>query len=283
MQRVFGLTVALGIIVAATCASAVDISSCGQALGEHEVGVLVADLSCPPATRGITMASGTTLDLNGHSIEAPDGWAIWCEAAARCTVIGNGATIRNSRTGVYLQIRARLTMNDVQIQDCHVGVGSEDWNNGGTGSHARLTEVTVTGSTGAALNVGRLFLEHVALTDNPGSGIYGVITNKVKAFDLTITGNAYSEACQINGCQGVRAGKFLARDVVITDNAGIGVNARLVRVHGGVISNNIRALVRKDIVSSRAPMLRDVACDRSVLANDPLSEWGVCRYDGLQQ
>jgi hypothetical protein len=229
------------------------------------------------------MASGSTLYLHGHTIDAPDGWGVWCYAAATCTVVGGDGTIRNAQAGIYLQRRARLTMIGGHLRDCHVGIVGEDWNNGRSGARATLTDVTATGSTGAALQVGRLLLERVSITDNPGNGIYGVITNSIKATDLIVSGNAYSEDCDYHGCHGIAAGRFIADNVVITGNGGVGLEARLIRVRGGEISDNIRALVRKDIVSSRPPKLRDVACDRSVVKRDPLSEWGVCRYDGVQQ
>jgi hypothetical protein len=283
MQRVFGLAVGLGFIVAASWAAAIEITACGQSLGEDEVGVLANDLNCEPATTAVSMASGATLYLHGYTIDAPDGWGVWCEAAADCTVIGGDGTIQHAAAGIYLQRRARLTLVGGHLRDNHTGVLGEDWNNGRSGARATLTDVTATGSIGAALQVGRLLLERVTLTDNPGHGIFGVITNSVKATDLTVSNNAFSDNCQYYGCSGIAAGRFIGSNIIVTDNAGIGLQARLARVRGGVLSDNIRAGVRKDIVSPRPPILRDVACDRSVRSKDPLSEWGVCRYDGGQQ
>lgn len=281
MTHVFGLAVGLGIIIAASSAAAVDITACGQSLASNEVGVLANDLSCAPGTRGVTLADGATLYLHGYTIDAPDGWGVWCDTRADCTVIGDGA-IQHAAAAVYLQRRARLTMIGAQLRDNHVGVLAEDWNNGRSGARATLTDVTVTGSSSVALQVGRLLLERVALTDNPGHGIVGIITSRVKATDLTVANNASSADCQTYGCAGIGAGRLIGSNVVVTDNAGIGVQARLVRIRGGTISDNFRAGVRKDIVSPRRPVLRDVTCDRSVVSKDPLSEWGVCQFDGVQ-
>jgi hypothetical protein len=126
---------------------AVDITSCGQSVPAREVGVLTADLVCDPGERGVTLTLSSTLDLNGHDIVAPDGWAVWCEPGRRCTVIGNGGEIRASKVGVYLQNRSDLWLSDVTIRDCEVGVLGEDWHNGRRGAKARLTNVFVIGSS----------------------------------------------------------------------------------------------------------------------------------------
>lgn len=279
MKTWVGLALIVVVIISVHPAAAVDVTTCGQTLPERSVGVLTGDLVCAPGERGVTLGANSTLDLNGYDIVAPDGWAVWCEPSRRCTLIGNGGEIRDANAGVYIQNRSRLLMSDVTVRDCEVGVLAEDWHNGKNGAKAHLTNVLVTGSSSSAIRVGRVQLQNVALVDNPGGGLTSSWIGKVKAKGLTVSGNATSANCQQFGCEGVEAGTFTGKDVVLTDNAGVGIRSKWVRLADSTVTGNIRAGSAVDILSYQLPRLLRVICDRAADAANPGNDWGVCRYD----
>ncbi len=261
-------------------AFAVDVTECGQVVPDKETGVLTTDLSCPPTTVGVTLGRFTTLDLNGHTITAPDGWGVWCLPRTRCTV--TGGEIHDGRTGVYVQTKGRLTMTDVTIRNASIGVEAEDWNNGRSGGSVTLTNVHVTGCTGAALLVGKLNAEDVVLDANPGSGIGGVASTTVKADGLAVTGNAFSDGCDVYGCSGIEARVLRGSNVVVTGNAGIGIKGKSVNLRDSTVSDNVRAGVLKDLVTSVAPRLRNVDCGVSLgWGSAGTTNWGVCAFDAV--
>jgi hypothetical protein len=63
-----GLLVAL--LAAPAVAAAGDVTQCGQAVGDGEVGELRAHLRCDPLTVGVHLAGGGRLRLNGFTITA---------------------------------------------------------------------------------------------------------------------------------------------------------------------------------------------------------------------
>jgi len=83
MRHSCSLAVGVILLLCGGRAQALDITSCGQTVPAGETGVLVGDLQCDPATRGVTLQYAATLDLNGHALVAPDGWAVWCNGRTR--------------------------------------------------------------------------------------------------------------------------------------------------------------------------------------------------------
>ena len=215
----------------------------------------------------------------------PGGFAVWCEER-RCTISGgeSGAPpgeIRDARYGVYLERDIHLEMSHVVVRDCtSQGIAAEDWSDRRGGSKAHLVDVRVTGCEGVAVEVGRLTLERVLIDANPGSGIGGASSPSIVADGLTVTGNAFSAGCQINGCEGIDVHRLRGCNVVVTDNAGLGIHARRVSLKDSVVTGNVRAGVLKDVVTAKRPALKDVECGRSLgwgtLAMTP---WGVCALD----
>lgn len=279
MKRFIGLAVASAMLISAHTAAGVDVTSCGQTLPERSVGVLTGDLVCDPGQTAVVLGVNSTLDLNGHDIVAPDGWGIRCEAGRRCTVIGRGGEIRDAQAGVYLRNRGQLKMSGVAIRDCDTGILAEDWHNGRKGSKAWLEEVLVSGSSATAIRVGRVTAVNVTLVDNPGGGLIASWIGKVRAKGMTVSGNATSTVCQTVGCEGVETGSLIGKDVVVTDNSGVGIRSKQVRLVDSTVTGNVRAGSAVDIVSYQLPRLLRVICDRAANAVDPGSDWGVCRFD----
>lgn len=279
MKGWIGLAIASAVVIGAQTAAAVDVTSCGLTLPERSVGVLTGDLVCGAGETAVRLGVNSTLDLNGYDIVAPGGWGVWCEPGRRCTVIGHGGEIRDANAAVYLQNRAQLYISDVAIRDCDTGILAEDWRNGRKGSRAWIEDVLVTGSTSTAIRVGRVTAKNVSLIDNPGHGLIASWIGKVRAKGLTITGNATSALCQTVGCEGIEAGSFIGKDVVVTDNEGVGIRGKLIRMQDSTVTGNSRAGSAVDILSYELPRLLRVICNRAANAADPGNDWSVCQFD----
>jgi len=267
-------------------AAGINIDTCGQMIPDKEVAVLTTDLHCAAGSTAVKLGSGATLNLNGHTIDVPDGWGVWCLPATRCSVVGGGTggafgEIRGAETGVYLQSRARASINSVVIRDCVTGVEAEDWRAGRVGASAELINVRITGSTGTGVRVGRVKGENVIVTDNPGNGIAAGSTSCLEAESLTVTRNATSATCDVVGCSGIDVGDLNARGLYVSDNAGLGIHALTARLRSSAVVENRRAGALRSLVISEAPNVRNVACDASFGWGSQSSvPWGVCSLDG---
>jgi hypothetical protein len=267
--------VAALLAISALPASAFDVTGCGQSIPNREHAVLVADLVCPPGTTAVRLHDGS-LDLGGHSITAPQGWAVWCSGS--CTVTNGG--IEGGQSGIYLQRGARLVGQNLAITGSQVGIQAEDWNNGVNGSKALLTNVVITGSDLAAVQAGRVLAENVDIHDNSGHGIFVPWSGVLKSRGLTVKNNAYSAGCHDYGCVGISAGRIAGRDLVVTDNQGLGINAISAKLRVATVTGNSRAGAAKDLVIAQRPNLRDVECWRSAgWGSNSTVPWGVCLLD----
>lgn len=279
MKAWFGFALAATVIASGLPAAALDVSTCGQTLPARSVGVLTGDLVCAPGETAVRLGVNSTLDLNGYDIVAPDGWGVWCEPGRRCTVIGNGGEIRDANAGVYLQNRAQLYISDIAVRDCDSGILAEDWHNGRKGSKVWLEDVLVTGSSDAAIRVGRVTAKDVTLIDNSGGGLIASWIGKVRATGLTVTGNATSATCQTVGCEGIESGSFTGKNVVVTDNDGVGIRSKLVRLKDSTVTGNSRAGSAVDLLTNEMPRLLRVICNRAANFTDPGNDWGICQFD----
>ncbi len=270
--------------LASSASAQTPVDTCGQRVANDEVGVLTGDLVCPAATTAITLGDGT-LDLNGYSIEAPDGWGVWCEAGSKCIVHGGGeggaaGAIRNAQAGIYLQRHTRLEADGVAIENCAAGIEAENWSSGRRGSKALLTDVSVTGSEDVAVIVGNLTATNVVIEDNPGDGILGATMGILRAEGLTVSGNATSAGCDVYGCSGIDVGKVKGRSLIVTGNAGVGIHALNVTLRDSTVTGNVRAGAGRDLVVAEAPMVRNVECNFSAGWGSQSSvDWGVCAFD----
>lgn len=284
MRKIFGAVLACVIGAWSGRAAAINIDSCGVTVSDNDVAVLTADLNCPDGTTAVRLGKGSTLNMDGHSIEVPNGWGVWCNAAVRCTVTGGGkfgafGEIRGGQAGVYLQRRARLSADSLVIRDCETGVSAEDWNTD-HGAYARLTNVQITGSEAAAVRVGRIKIDNVRIEDNPGNGIAGLSTTSVKAKGLTVVGNAFSAGCQVYGCEGIDVGEISGTNLLVSGNAGIGIHALSAKLRHSTVIDNVRAGSTKDLVTSEKPRLHKVACNVSLgWGSQSLVHWDVCSLD----
>src|SRR6185295_6186951 len=94
-------------------AAAIDVTACGQTIPDYETGVLTTDLVCSTGSTAVTLGYASKFEMNGHTIDVPDGWGVWCVSGSRCTVTGGGSggalgEIKNGNSGIYIQRGVRL-------------------------------------------------------------------------------------------------------------------------------------------------------------------------------
>lgn len=284
-MRALALACVVGLF--AVRAAAINIDSCGTTVPDGAVAVLTADLSCASGTAAVRLGAGSVLNMNGRTIDAPDGWGVWCIAGSKCTVNGGGGAgfalglIRGGQAGIYLGSRARLVADGIVIQDCVAGVLAEDWH-ATRGATARLINLTITGSEGTGVRVGRVKADTVTITGNPGTGIAAGSDSALRARGLMVTNNAFSAGCDVHGCEGIDVGELSGTNLVVSGNAGIGIRAREARLRKSTVVDNIRAGVIKDIVTAEKPRLSRVACNASFgWGSQSSTHWGVCALDNV--
>jgi hypothetical protein len=256
------------VLLFATRAIALDIIAPDVTVPSGETGVVQADLTCTPPRVGIRLESSATLQLNGHvlegcSVSVSDGDH---RKALRAKVFGPGE-IRNAGSGIHITAGV-LTVRDV----------------------------TVTGATGSGILGGvqpsegpsTLKLARVRVT---GSGVEGIYATKVRARDVTSSGNAQHGIVGFGGVSAKRAvvanngqvglfsaaGHTTVTDGEVTGNAFGGVMGFAVVVARSTVTGNDANGVA-DIVSAKPPRVRNTVCGTSLKA-DASGPWGVCTND----
>lgn len=196
----------LGIVLllAASPAMAVDVTTCGHVITRGELGTLVADLDCGgPGVRGVVMGGGT-LELNGFTIRgAGRGVGIECVTqdgtprptctvrgpglvtgfeiginGAGCTVSAAGLTIRGNESGIALPLAGDLEATDLVVTENGVGI----WAQGVRGSG-----LVVSGNTGDGVNANRRL--RVRSLTAIGNGAAGVRARQGRLVDSRVVGS----------------------------------------------------------------------------------------------
>jgi len=262
----------VALLLLATTALAIDITTPGQTVPRGQVGVLQADLSCTPSAIGVFLDNGATLAMNGHVLDGC-GVAPAVLSRVRIRVLGPGLI---THAGIVIR-SGTLVVRDVDVQDANgVGInGTPDALDGP--STLRLRDVTVTGSSQAGIWGTKVIARNVVSSGNgvdaPGDGIVGGAG--VKGHNLVVSGNS---------AEGISAwaGNVVLRDSQVTGNAlggvyGFGISrGALTLVRSTVTGNDAQGGV--DLASQRPPRLRDSTCGSS-LDSQQMVPWGVCAND----
>src|SRR5262249_42358051 len=182
-------------LLAAVPAEAFDITTCGTTVLSGQVGVLQADLVCAagsgagPRDAAVLLLGRAALEMNGHSISAPDSVAVGGGNdghRSRFSIIGPG-TITGSGYGIWIDANDPAIVQDVTV------TGSR-FDGGFAGGNVSATRVVTSGST-------------------EGSGIWPL--GRVRGVDVTSSGNAHA---------GVFGGKSVSiRNLTASGNGGAGV------------------------------------------------------------
>src|SRR5262245_12649283 len=254
------LVVPLLVLLVARPGAALDITACGAAVPQGEVGIVLGDLDCSGEYAAVTLAQRASLDLNGHAIRGPATKGVVC-TAKRCTVMSSlpGAEITGTITGIFKFTPGLLMVSDVSVHDLDApfpgdhGIEAPD-------SRVDLARVSTlrTGYRG-------VIAQRLRATDIESSGHVDVgilVIRTLKSTNLTADGN---------GGIGVVANRITAQNLVARDNGGAGVQAQTVRIDGGTITGNYAPL-DLDVWAKRTPRLTGVTCGRSQRIDAPIGE-----------
>jgi len=194
------LVVVLTLVLARSVA-AVDVTTCGQSVGDAATGVLQVDLDCtgavgvclqpgandqdvsctsdavcnvvrdPCANAAVLLGAGAVLQLNGHTIT---GAGIVCSAAGTCTVVGPGSIVS---APVGILARKKVVASGLTIDGGVIGIVSRR---------------------------GGAILTNLSLTDNSEDGMWSW-KGTIRATGVTATGNVVVMMAWTFG-RGTRAG-----------------------------------------------------------------------------
>jgi hypothetical protein len=292
------LLAALGLVAvcAPVPAPAIDIFRCGQVISRGEPAVLQVDLDCGtlpgscladdsipcsgttdpvcpavlPGSPGpgedrwcmhgmIVLPPGAGLYLNGHALVGdPVGLPyapVFCNRG-RCIVQGPGEIRGSSRCGIELY-RAKLAVSYVNIHDNACGISSS------VKGRITASNLTVSHNAGVGLEATAVTGQNIVASDN---GADGVTARNVRITGLVATNNGGNPSAFPTG--------------------GAGVSARSVRLEDATVTGNNGYDQGLDIVSEKAPQVRDVTCGRSARlvpqpsgAPLPGPPWGICASD----
>lgn len=212
-------TLAPLLLVVATAAHSVDITTCFQTVPTGEVGVLQADLDCGDGSGGpnVTVERGARLLLNGHTIsggvygiatgEAPG--AVKIEGPGEIAGVANGGdqgcgivtftkaivrdvVVRNSRCGIFRPNNYPIRIKDLTLQDNELdGIlsNAEEPGNGRIIADRLIAD----GNGGIAIRVpGKLVLRDSTITGNGVGGIRHTGARHAVIRDTTLTGNGFA-------------------------------------------------------------------------------------------
>lgn len=263
------------LVLGATGAWALDITTCSVTVPSGETGVLQVDLDCQPGDlHAVALEDRAALDLNGHTVTNPrhfaSGAAVRC--FGRCTVVGPGL-ISGGPFREFDGIRAdasllpahpvRLELRDLTIDATRIGIEGNV-----AGAAVRATNVTVTNCDPYGFYVPRVRAEDVTAT---GSDI-GVYARSLRALNLNASDNVSY------GVYALRT--VVAQGLIATNNVEEGVRSdgRL-RLVDSTVTGNDAAGEGIDIESARRPRLENTTCGRSEMTGPPFGDWDVCTND----
>jgi hypothetical protein len=271
-MRVFPARLAI-VLLLASRAWALDITSCGTSVPSRVVGVLQADLVCSDTT-ALLLGLRSTLDMNGHTLTV-SGHGVYCGGSCRIvsalatpgTIVGSSGPFS---IGIWGLDDSSIRVENVIVHGFHLGIF-------GYGIRVRAVDVVVfdndVGIGGHDHGVKSLRADHVTATGN-GIGIF--VTNNVRARDSSVTDNATT---------GIDAGfRLSGKNLTVTNNGAVGIDTSLGygdRWGAIVVKDSTVTGHTTDLVAGRRPFLRNSSCDTSEHRQGFASfgTWGVCASD----
>jgi len=277
------LVAASASTASAQAVSAVAVTSCGQVVPAHTVGVLQDDLDCPAAAGAafaVTLEDRAVLELDGHRLSgggttvrlASDG------GSRRWTIRGpgeiSGGASPAAESACVEMPAGLLIISDVVVRSCASGLHGviEPGAALQRQSRVRATRLLVedgVGTTPFALHAFRIDGRNVTVRGNAGAGIRA---HEVRGTDIRATDN---------GATGLHVeGRANVRRLVATGNGDLGVRAgRFLLLDQSTVTGNDGSPGGVDIASDAKPLLRRTTCGRSARAGGDNVSFGVCVND----
>ena len=260
------------VLLLASLAHAVDVTSCGQEVRDGDVGVLQADLVCPtdlvgPPYVGVQLDQDAVLQMNGHSITGQQ-LGVFC--FRDCTIVGPGEITGATSQAIGGGSGIHVTASDLDIHD-----------NGGiadvAGSRLTVTNV-VARRNGYGIRAQQLRATNLSIADNTGDAI--LVQKRFVGSDVTITGGGEGGVTALSGVRATR--------LAITGTPGVGLFSRgSVVLRDSSVTGSV--YLGLDVLTRRLPRLLGTStCGGSArLLPDPGNpggfvigpSWGVCAND----
>jgi hypothetical protein len=258
-------SVIISLIVLATRAMAVDVTTPGQTVVDGEVGMLTSDLVCSPPN-AIYLGNAATLALNGHVLDGCEVRATGFEGDTRRIAVRGPGEIRHG--GVHLD-SGSLRIRDVAIHDA-----PRDGIRGRDRSTVRADNVTVTGSVDNGIWAAKVVARRVTVSGSGTGGPlgYGIVGDaRVDGHDVTVTNNLNDGIFTF--------GKLALRDAEVIGNGYDGVAGLAVKLIDSTVTGNATDPdAAGDVVSQLPPRIKNSTCGTSVDSTTQGS-WGVCAGD----
>ena len=257
-------TVVVILLLLASPARSVVVTSCGQHVAPGDTGVLADDVDCSSSSEALAavyLGDRATLSLNGHVLIArPDLAGVASDAARRFAIVGPGVI-----TGAALGVAggaARVTMQNVVLaanrDSIDVPLG-----------RLYMTDVTAH-STSGGIRASNIVAERVTVdVDFNGDCILG---DRFRGTDVIVTG-CYTGIGMLSSVRAVRLDD--------RNNLTIGVSTSRARLVDSLITGNIFIGQPLDLLTRRRPVLVRTTCDASAQLVDQTvgPTWGVCAGD----
>ena len=238
----------------------------------------------------LTGGSGWALDIGFCGSDVPPGQVGVLQADLTCS---------STQTGVGLEELATLQMNGHSISGAGIGVFCfRGCTVQGPGEIIGATNFGIVTSTNPRP---RVLVEDVTIRDGAGSAIAFGAPGSLDLRNVTVTNNG-------GGVIATNAGRIRGTNVIITNNASVGAQARRLRFtgltlqgngapgllsfRGGVhladstLSGNNSGMGDLDLATRRRPGVYNTTCGRSARVPDPPvipaptdPSWGVCTSD----
>ena len=245
------------LVILATRAFAVDVTTCGQEVPHGEIGTLVADLDCSSAAAGssaVVLGSRGTLAMGGHRIVPPvDGMGVYCDDQTACAISGPGE-ISNGPGAIGIWTEGNFTVTDVSLHDLRIGVGAY------FARRSKLVNVSANNNTEfGVLGPGHLKATSLVMNDNGWTGILCYGRMRIMLDGFTAHGNG-AVSNQFGGAIYNYGGASLSNSVV-TGNKYQGMDV--------------------DLIVGRRPRLVASVCDHSAVVTTygVHPDWAVCTLD----
>lgn len=266
------------VLLLASVAHALDVTSCGQTVPSFDTGILQTDLVCPNpntgddclaatgAPAGVDLQANATLQLNGHTITGGCfGVRALLATSKRPASIQGPGLITGSFFGIFFI--GRLTISDVTLDANGAGVVSP----GSSTNHSRLIATNVVANNsvgpfeGSGLSAYRIDATSVTTNGNVSAGIS--VESRLRATNVQSNNNGHG----VFGLNKIRIDGLTA-----TNNVYNGVFCRKLRLLNATVTGSQSGV---DLNTRSRPSLTNVTCDHSSFWSSTPIPWGVCAGD----
>src|SRR5262245_46548208 len=238
----------------------------------------------------LTGGSGWALDIASCGADVPSGQVGALQADLTCastttavvleevaTLQMNGHSISGAGTGVFCSTRCTVQGPGEIVGAANFGIVTST----NPGPRVLVEDVTIRDGAGSAIAFGQpgsLDLRNVTVTNN-GGGVAATNAGRIRGTDVVITNNAAG---------GAQARRLRFTRLTLQGNGAPGLLSfrGSVRLADSTLSGNNSGMGDLDLATRRRPGVYNTTCGRSVRVPDPPAfpaptdpSWGICTND----